>query len=509
MTKKINAKPIVALVLALVLAVSLGLGFVWPHLMRGESIEYYHGLVFAKQGDLYFFWPDRRPGVPINTYQFPDFTFWGDDGTLVTESGMIHKIPNVISDYIDEQEVKGVHLDWTDFRWVEEKNYVAGNTSEEYWVEIGQAPGYYHPYPCYNSSLRAKAKPTIGDPRDPEAAISQPDEYYIMMGEPIPVLIGEYSEGTLWHREASKSMMNVNGNSEQSVDNPVATTAPASVETPAPVVQQPATTTTTTGASRFPDVPAGAWYYDAVNALAGNGVIVGGTDGLFHPDKELTIGEWCTILWRLFGYKLPEGMTEAEDAASNYSYSTMSDHWASYAVNRCYKVGATSFKPGHQWGYWDYDLWATLGLTGKILEVSPESGLCDMESDIDKCDLVTQRGEAINAIVGVLRRLGRDAVTNVKYTVADIPDWDVIEKNAVPRCYVNGYPCYGNTHDWKAANILTAYNLGVVGGVDAAGTFAPSMPLTRAQVCQILYNAKLVQPVEAYHYLDGTMIMAP
>lgn len=37
-------------------------------------------------------------------------------------------------------------------------------------------------------------------------------------------------------------------------------------------------------------------------------------------------------------------------------------------------------------------------------------------------------------------------------------------------------------------SICWAYNLGLVGGVDSKGTFAPNAPLTRGQLSQILYN---------------------
>lgn len=39
--------------------------------------------------------------------------------------------------------------------------------------------------------------------------------------------------------------------------------------------------------------------------------------------------------------------------------------------------------------------------------------------------------------------------------------------------------------------ICRAYNLGMIGGVDSKGTFAPYGELTRAQLCQMLYNLGL------------------
>ena len=36
--------------------------------------------------------------------------------------------------------------------------------------------------------------------------------------------------------------------------------------------------------------------------------------------------------------------------------------------------------------------------------------------------------------------------------------------------------------------ICTAWNLGMFSGYDAAGTFGANDPITRAQICQALYN---------------------
>jgi len=54
----------------------------------------------------------------------------------------------------------------------------------------------------------------------------------------------------------------------------------------------------------FPDVKAGQWCAPYVNMAAkGLSIIAGSTDGYFHPDKTISIGEAITIILRLIGFK--------------------------------------------------------------------------------------------------------------------------------------------------------------------------------------------------------------
>jgi len=48
--------------------------------------------------------------------------------------------------------------------------------------------------------------------------------------------------------------------------------------------------------SRFSDVVAGSWYFDAVQWAASNGIVSGYSDGRFGPDDEITREQLAVIL---------------------------------------------------------------------------------------------------------------------------------------------------------------------------------------------------------------------
>ena len=53
-------------------------------------------------------------------------------------------------------------------------------------------------------------------------------------------------------------------------------------------------------AGRFPDVPAGAWYADAVEAAASRGWIQGTGNGSFAPEQKMAWSDFLTLLTRMF-----------------------------------------------------------------------------------------------------------------------------------------------------------------------------------------------------------------
>ena len=48
----------------------------------------------------------------------------------------------------------------------------------------------------------------------------------------------------------------------------------------------------------FPDVPASAWYAEAVNELAARGILNGYPDGTFKPEQTATRAEVAVMLYR-------------------------------------------------------------------------------------------------------------------------------------------------------------------------------------------------------------------
>ena len=96
-----------------------------------------------------------------------------------------------------------------------------------------------------------------------------------------------------------------------------------------------------TSQSYFSDVPAGAWYADAVNAMAAKGFIAG--DGsAFHPDDTITYEEMVTVLssvatWAsLDGYALSQESLSAEDAGNYAQFS----QWAQAPARNLDELGA-------------------------------------------------------------------------------------------------------------------------------------------------------------------------
>lgn len=242
-------------------------------------------------------------------------------------------------------------------------------------------------------------------------------------------------------------------------DNPVET---APVET-APVETQPIETEPT---QRFADVARGAWYYNAVNTMGLNGILNGYPDGLFHPDDYMTEAEMLTVIYRLATSEEPWSTTEN------------SNHWAANIV-----VSLNS--PRVSAGY------TAIGLA--------------------QADDYVNRGEAVTAIIALLQDAGRMEKhgngTTLTYTSNyypqlhnwtcednDIPDWDIIEARQPD---ADSY-----MHRWIPARIVAAYNYGLVSGKDTAGTFDPAGHLTRAEFCQMLYNANITECLECLHVVQ-------
>lgn len=76
-------------------------------------------------------------------------------------------------------------------------------------------------------------------------------------------------------------------------------------------------------ASQFSDVPEGIWYCDAVNAMAGKGLVTGVGNGRFSPDGKVTVAQFCQIIAREKGL---------ETGISN-------GYWAGKAIESCLKEG--------------------------------------------------------------------------------------------------------------------------------------------------------------------------
>ncbi|MEY8232284.1 S-layer homology domain-containing protein [Oscillospiraceae bacterium 50-16] len=64
---------------------------------------------------------------------------------------------------------------------------------------------------------------------------------------------------------------------------------------------------------RFDDVPAGVYYYDAVQWAVDQGVASGTGDGKFSPNSTCTQGQILTFLWRAYGSPTPSGKVSGNE----------------------------------------------------------------------------------------------------------------------------------------------------------------------------------------------------
>lgn len=83
-----------------------------------------------------------------------------------------------------------------------------------------------------------------------------------------------------------------------------------------------------TSQQRFPDVPAGSYYADAIQAAYGMGIVNGYSDGTFRPDKSITRAEASAMLYRALqvmgwsiGSENPAVLSSYSDAASVPAYA--------------------------------------------------------------------------------------------------------------------------------------------------------------------------------------------
>lgn len=352
-----------------------------------------------------------------------------------------------------------------------------------------------------------------------------------------------------------------------------AESAPANptAPTPPPTTSPPDTPST----QRFSDVTPDAWYYEAVNTLAGAGIVNGVGDGKFEPNRPMTAGELATVLWNMmFGdwckatelYSLGNnGYFDADYTAPNYPGAKIGS-WGTAVIglNRCYNFVPTTWdgsvalavygdsridphngnSPYKVTGVNNTQLINSSGrLAGKLYNESHWQ-LPDLHYSRDMSgaavvamskEYVT-RGFAISELVNVLRETGNlESIYNASSsqalypTGASIPDWDDITAvyHDICAASIKGtdmvetlsglivyskHTMYDRFHDytwawnyiddpgntaisggyantWFSADILLAYQAGLVSGIDSTGRCSVGAQMTRAEVCQLLYNA--------------------
>ena len=104
-------------------------------------------------------------------------------------------------------------------------------------------------------------------------------------------------------------------------------TMPASRVTVDAVFVRADTPTTPSTGMNFVDVPANAYYYNAVNWALANGVTAGTGANTFGPDSQCTRAQIMTFLWRAAGSPTVTGANPFTDVASN-AYYAQAVQWA-------------------------------------------------------------------------------------------------------------------------------------------------------------------------------------
>lgn len=211
---------------------------------------------------------------------------------------------------------------------------------------------------------------------------------------------------------------------------------------------EPKVDVTPTSDSKYADVTPDVWYYEAVTAMSEGGLFKGYDDGLFHPDDNITYGQWAMLISRI--------------AIDNYTYQTKpGDHWAAEAYSKASRDGICHH-PNTKLG--------------------------------ENLDSLYNRGQAIGCSYslaygdkrGLENCLANQYAGNT-WTLDDIPDGELVRQKY---SWISGEGDWwlNSTGRWNDEWVLGTYNLGITHGVDANGTCNPTAPITRAEAAQLLYN---------------------
>ena len=217
----------------------------------------------------------------------------------------------------------------------------------------------------------------------------------------------------------------------------------------------------------YSDVQPGAWYYDAIMTMTENNVLAGYGNGNFGPNDIITDAQLETIMNRL-----------VKRINSNASVDWANAKPLTRGEAAIYIVGV--LQSGS----------SSSVLSETRLALAQETGMPV------RTDPLMYKGQPyLNArLEGVWFRLfyqeGR-RVSEVRHSATDFPDSEAIL--ACANAYADENPDnYLASHeelvDGAVDRICTAWNLGMFSGYDAAGTFGANDTITRAQLCQALYN---------------------
>ena len=230
----------------------------------------------------------------------------------------------------------------------------------------------------------------------------------------------------------------------------------------------------------YTDVPSTMWAYHPIMTLTNGGLLAGYGNHVFGPNDALTKGQVSIIFTRLLGNPM---------SSTGSSYAPYSDKTtASRAFVAIWYAGRLNSLGGsYTLNQYETSLVRNSGTTGGLLYSLAQN---------DK----TAIGSMWQAVYDNWRAgIAAGKSTDYISSIDELPDGDEIRQwitenweQMASILHITNAAKYDSVYDRTVAEceaaICRAYNLGMFGGVDSQGTFAPYSPMTRAQMAQILYN---------------------
>lgn len=227
----------------------------------------------------------------------------------------------------------------------------------------------------------------------------------------------------------------------------------------------------------YTDVPSTMWAYHPIMTLTNGGLLAGYGNHVFGPNDSLTKGQVSIIFTRLLG----NPMSSTGSSYAPYSDKTTASRafvaiWYAGALN----MGGSTILTAHE-----TSLVNSAGInSGLLYNLSTNGSIGSMWQAVYD-----------NWRAGLAAGKSTDYISSID----ELPDGDEIRQwitenweQMASILHITNAAKYDSVYDRTIAEceaaICRAYNLGMFGGVDSQGTFAPYSPMTRAQMAQILYN---------------------
>ena len=227
----------------------------------------------------------------------------------------------------------------------------------------------------------------------------------------------------------------------------------------------------------YTDVPSTMWAYHPIMTLTNGGLLAGYGNHVFGPNDSLTKGQVSIIFTRLLG----NPMSGTGSSYAPYSDKTTASRafvaiWYAGALN----MGGSTILTAHE-----TSLVNSAGInSGLLYNLSTNGSIGSMWQAVYD-----------NWRAGITAGKSTDYISSID----ELPDGDEIRQwitenweQMASILHITNAAKYDSVYDRTIAEceaaICRAYNLGMFGGVDSQGTFAPYSPMTRAQMAQILYN---------------------